>query len=251
MTTTQPSTERIEAHPVLEGYYARPEDRQNVVNTLFDDTARFYDRITGLMSLGTGLAYRKKVLRHVGVREGSRVLDLACGTGQVAAAALRLVGSTGEVLGVDPSQGMRLEAGRRRGIRVLDGKADRLPVPDAGFDFVTMGYALRHAGDLVAAFREMRRVLRPGGKVVILEITPPEGRTAHAILKCYLKRVVPLGAFVVTGNARARELMSYYWDSIERCVPPETILHALTTAGLKNAARSRTLGIFNEYVAEA
>jgi demethylmenaquinone methyltransferase / 2-methoxy-6-polyprenyl-1,4-benzoquinol methylase len=238
-------------HPVLDGFYSRPEQRQAVVTSLFDDTARYYDRITNLMSLGTGAAYRREVLRRIGVGEGSRVLDIACGTGQVSAAALRLVGPTGAVLGVDPSEGMRRIAEARRGIRTLAGTGERLPVDDASFDVVVMGYALRHVADLLTAFKEMRRVLRPGGVVAILEITAPEGATSRALLKFYLKHLVPPASLLVTGSPRAMKLMSYYWDSIERCVSPAAILEAMRQAGLLSPTRDRTFGIFNEYVAGA
>lgn len=238
-------------HPVLDRFYAQPAERQDVVNHLFDDTARHYDRITGLMSFGTGGRYRRDVLKRIGVGPGSRVLDIACGTGQVSAAALRLVGPTGVVTGVDPSEGMRRVAEARRGLRVLEGTADHLPVEDGSFDFVVMGYAMRHASDLIAAFREMRRVLRPGGTVAILEITPPEGRFARALLKVYLKHIVPPASLLVTGSRRSQELMSYYWESIERCVSPGAILDAMARAGLENPMRHRTIGIFNEYVAKA
>lgn len=236
-------------HPVLARYYADPSERQGVVNDLFNDTARYYDRITGMMSLGTGSAYRRSVLRRIGVGPGSRVLDVACGTGQVSSAAAGLVGQGGCVVGVDPSEGMRRIAEVRRGLRTIAGTAESLPVPDGSFDVVVMGYAMRHVADLVAAFGEMRRVLRPGGMVAILEITPPEGRVARALLRAYLKNIVPPASLLVTGSRRAMELMSYYWDSIERCVPPQTILDAMGRAGLRAPTRLRTLGIFNEYVA--
>jgi demethylmenaquinone methyltransferase / 2-methoxy-6-polyprenyl-1,4-benzoquinol methylase len=238
-------------HPVLPQFYAEPEQRASVVNSLFDDTARHYDRITWLMSLGTGAAYRRDALRRIGVRQGSSVLDVACGTGQVSAAALQLVGPAGVVVGVDPSDGMRHVAQTRRNICTLQGAAERLPVEDRSFDVVVMGYALRHVSDLITAFREMRRVLRPGGTVGILEITPPQGAIPRALLKLYLKRVVPPAALLATASWRARELMSYYWESIEQCVKPSAIMAAMETAGLQNPTRSRTLGIFNEYVSTA
>jgi demethylmenaquinone methyltransferase/2-methoxy-6-polyprenyl-1,4-benzoquinol methylase len=236
---------------VLPEFYVRPEERQAVLGGLFDDTARYYDRITGLMSGGTGARYRREVLQRIGVGPGSRVLDVACGTGQVSEAALTLVGPTGVVLGVDPSEGMRRVAEKRRGLRTVAGTAEKLPVGDGTFDFVVMGYALRHASDLIAAFLEMKRVLKPGGTVAILEITAPEGRFARAALKFYLKQIVPPASYVVTGNRRAVQLMRYYWDSIEQCVSPALILDAMGRAGLEGPTRHRTLGIFNEYVARA
>lgn len=236
-------------HPVLERYYASARERQATVNKLFDDTALHYDRITGLMSFGTGRRYRRQVLERLGVRAGAKVIDLACGTGQVSAAAMSLVGPSGLVVGVDPSEGMRRAAEASRGIRTLDGRADHIPVDDASFDFVVMGYALRHASDLLAAFREMGRVLRPGGTVCILEITPPERPLPRALLKFYLKHIVPPLSLAVTRRRRAHELMRYYWDSIENCVPPRSILDAMKAAGLAEPRRDRTLGIFNEYIA--
>jgi demethylmenaquinone methyltransferase/2-methoxy-6-polyprenyl-1,4-benzoquinol methylase len=250
-SASNPPPAPLAPHPVLDRYYAEPAERQAVVNSLFDDTARHYDRITSLMSFGTGGMYRREVLRRVGVRAGSRVLDIACGTGQVSAAALRLVGPTGLVIGVDPSEGMRRVAERRRKIRVLEGTAEHLPVESGSFDVVVMGYALRHVSDLIAAFTEMKRALRPGGTVAILEITAPEGRIARALLKAYLKHIVPPASLLVTGSRRSMELMSYYWDSIEQCVRPSLILEAMAEAGLQNPTRSQTISIFNEYISTA
>ena len=254
MQTAAPDSQTGSAlapHPVLDRFYERPEERQVVLRGLFDDSARYYDRITTLISAGTGANYRREVLQRIGVKPGDRVLDVACGTGQVSQAAAGLVGPGGLVLGVDPSDGMRRVAESRRGVRTVAGTAESLPLGDGTFDFVVMGYALRHASDLVAAFREMRRVLRPGGTVAILEITPPEGRLARAALKFYLKRLVPPATLLITGRRRAVQLMRYYWESIEQCVNPASILEAMERAGLEGPVRHRTLGIFNEYVAHA
>lgn len=242
-------TTEIAPHRIIPDFYAAPESRQGVVNDLFDDVARHYDRIVALMSMGTGTRYRRSVLERIGIGEGARVLDVACGTGLVSAEAKRLVGPTGEVLGVDPSEGMRAVATRRRGIIVREGTADSLPFPDGTFDFVVMGYALRHVADLVASFREMRRVLRPGGTVMILEITAPEQRLARALLRFYLKRIVPPASLLVTGSRPAMRLMTYYWETIAECVRPETILEAMELAGLEATSRHTTMRIFNEYAA--
>lgn len=219
-----------------------------MVNRLFDDAAGSYDRVTGLMSFGTGRRYRRDALRRAGVGPGARVLDVACGTGQVSAAAEALVGPTGTVLGVDPSAGMRRVAASR-GIRAVEGCAEQLPVADGAFDLVVMGYALRHVSDLEGAFLEMRRALRPGGRVLILEVTPPPGAVGRALLRAYLQAVLPTAALVVTGDRRAMDLMRYYWDSIAQCVPPRVILAAMGAAGLDRPSHHRIFGLLSEYTA--
>lgn len=248
---TVDETASLPPHPVLRSYYESPDDRQAVVNGMFDETAVHYDRVTGLMSFWTGGPYRRFVLKRAGVQEGSRVLDVACGTGQVSAAAKRLVGSSGTVLGVDPSEGMRAVAEARRGIQTVAGTADNLPVEDASFDFVLMGYALRHVADLRTSFEEMRRVLKPGGKVVILEIIAPQKPISRALVKFYLHRIVPPVSMVVTRSRKAKQLMEYYWESIDQCVRPEVILDALGEAGLKDATREGSMRFLSEYVATA
>jgi demethylmenaquinone methyltransferase/2-methoxy-6-polyprenyl-1,4-benzoquinol methylase len=250
LTAPPPQPRATPPHGVIARFYTEPSQRQGVVTGLFDDAARHYDRVTGLMSLGTGRWYRRSVLRRVGVGPGTNVLDVACGTGQVSRAAMDLVGARGEVLGVDPSAGMRRVAAAR-GVVAVEGSAESLPVGDAAFDVVVMGYALRHVADLHAAFAEMRRVLRPGGTVAILEITPPDSRPCRALLRVYLKRIVPPATLLVTRSRRAMELMSYYWESIEKCVPPPAILDAMSSVGFAGVRRERSLGIFNEYVARA
>ncbi len=243
---------------MLPDYFDSLPARGAMVDELFDDTARHYDRITGLLSFGSGGRYRREVLEQAGVRPGMRVLDLACGTGQVAEAAARLVGPGGEVVGVDPSVGMRAVAVekmkrlRERDAEVapfvaLAGGAEALPVADASFDAVTMGYALRHVPDLVGAFREMRRVLRPGGFVLALEISAPTNPLLHWPLKAYLRGVVPPLSRVLTGDPRSTTLMAYYWDTMAHCVPPEAILAAMREAGFDGPERRRLWGMFNNY----
>ena len=110
-----------------------------------------------------------------------------------------------------------------------------------------MGYALRHIGDLSAAFREFYRVLKPGGRLCILEITRPERAWSQAILKAYLRVLVPLAARLVARHRDTPELMRYYWDTIEACASPAVIRAALESAGFVEVGRHVELGIFSEY----
>jgi demethylmenaquinone methyltransferase/2-methoxy-6-polyprenyl-1,4-benzoquinol methylase len=246
---SSPGAPRIAPHPLLKSYYADEPGRKRRVNEMFDSSAPHYDWITGAMSFGTGRWYRGDVLKRHGVTTGTRLLDVGSGTGVIAALAQDLVGPTGVVVAVDPSEGMLAEA-RKAGVRdTRVGRGEQLPVGDAEFDILTMGYALRHVEDLVVTFREYLRVLKPGGRVLLLEITRPEGRVHYQMLKFYLKHVVPAMTRIVRRSADAEKLMRYYWDTIEACVPPAEILAALGTAGFTGARRHVLNGMFSEYSA--
>ena len=112
-----------------------------------------------------------------------------------------------------------------------------------------MGYALRHVADLEVTFAEYRRVLVPGGRALILEITPPDSRLPFLLLRTYMRWFVPLLAR--RHGPLPAELMAYYWDTIESCVPPATILRALDASGFARAERRVELGVFSEYSAAA
>jgi demethylmenaquinone methyltransferase/2-methoxy-6-polyprenyl-1,4-benzoquinol methylase len=235
-------------HPALQGYYERVEEKQAFVRELFDESAGVYDQIEGMMAFGTGRWYRRQALERAGLKAGLRALDVAVGTGLVAREAITLTGDRRLVLGVDPSAGMLHQARRLLGLPAVQGLGERLPCRDGSFDFVSMGYALRHLADLAVTFKEFRRVLRPGGVICVLELTRPAGRIGHALLKTYLQRVIPLVTRLTTRNRQAERLMRYFWDTIAACVPPEEILAALSCAGFGDVRRTVVLGIFSEYV---
>ncbi len=240
---------RVAPHPLLKSYYADEPARKRRVNEMFDVSAPHYDWITGAMSFGTGRWYRSDVLRRYGVTAGTRLLDVGSGTGVIAALAQKMVGPSGVVVAVDPSEGMLAEA-TKAGVRdTRVGRGEKLPVGDAEFDILTMGYALRHVEDLVTTFREYSRALKPGGRVLLLEITRPEGRVHYRLLKFYLKHVVPTLTRVFRRSAEAEKLMRYYWDTIEACVPPADILAALSAVGFIDVKRHVLNGMFSEYSA--
>lgn len=239
-------------HLPLTEYYENEAQRQQYVRRIFDRTAVDYDRIEQILAFGSGSRYRNRALRRAGLGRGAAVLDVGCGTGLVAREALKLIGQSGRLVGVDPSPGMLaqadlLQAGPGR-VQLLEGSAESLPVADESFDFVTMGYALRHIGDVRAAFREFHRALRPGGKVLILEITKPANAIAASLLKTYMRGVVPLIARAVSRGEGTPELWRYYWDTIEACVPPQRVLDTLLDAGFTRVRRQAELGLFSEYL---
>jgi demethylmenaquinone methyltransferase/2-methoxy-6-polyprenyl-1,4-benzoquinol methylase len=200
------------------------------------------------LGFGTGPWYRRDALRRAGLRPGMNVLDIATGTGLVAREACRLAGDRGTVIGLDPSAGMLVEARRALPIPFIRAFAERMPCRDASFDFVSMGFALRHVADLGLLFREIHRVLRPGATACILEITRPASPLAAASLRTFMTRVVPAFAGRAAQRAEARKLMDFYWDTIDACVAPATVLATLAAAGFPSPRRIVSVGLFSEYV---
>ncbi len=235
-------------HLPLTAYYADEHERHRFVQRIFDDTAADYDRVEKLLAFGSGPWYRRKALGRAHLKAGDRLVDVGIGTGLVAREALKIIGPDGTLTGVDPSPGM-MDQVKLPGVQLLTGRAEAMPCADASADFVTMGYALRHLSDLSAAFAEFHRVLRPGGRLLVLEITRPQGRLATLAMKTYMRAVVPSIARVVAKRGKTSELWRYYWDTIEACVPPETVLEALRAAGFKRVRRYAELGVFSEYTA--
>lgn len=245
-----PDGQRMPPHPELNQYYTGEKDRRRCLNRWFDTSAQHYDWISQAMSLGTGHRYRREALLRSGLVEGMSVLDVACGTGVIAGHAAQEVGPGGCVVALDPSIGMLREAARSRVRHAIQGVSEHLPVADASVDFVSMGYALRHVTDLCVVFKQYNRVLKPGGDLLILEVTPPRSRVYYYLLKFYMKFVVPTFTMLVSRSRHVGAMMTYNWDTIERCVPPDTIIAALQEAGFKQVNRRVALGIFSEYTAK-
>ena len=244
MTAPKP----IPPHPTLRSFYDSDAERQQYINELFDRGSVDYDLVNNVLSLGSGYRYRGEVLRRAGLREGMRVLDVATGTGPVAVAAKAIVGPSGVVIGVDPSAGMLQVARAKVDASFVQALGESLAFRSEYFDVLTMGYALRHVSDLGAAFRDYRRVLKPGGQVVIMEISVPRSRLGAGLLRRYMGSIAPFIARVTTRSRDTERMMRYYWKTTESCVPPETILDALREAGFRDVRRDLQYGILAEYI---
>ncbi|MDB5358368.1 MAG: demethylmenaquinone methyltransferase [Phycisphaerales bacterium] len=237
----------VAPHPPLPRYYGDERQRRLFVRGIFDSTACDYDRVERAMALGTGPWYRRQALARAGLRAGMNVLDVAVGTGLVAREAVTLAGDSRLVLGVDPSAGMLAETCRQLSIRVVRAMGEQLPLRDGAFDFLSMGYAMRHLSDLSVTFREFHRVLKPGGAACLLEITRPQGKLPTALLRMYMRRLVPLISRLTARTAQSPLLWQYYWDTIEACVSPASVMAAMRDAGFVDVRRRVELGVFSEY----
>lgn len=234
-------------HPPLTDYYGDAAHRQEFVRDIFDETAPWYDWAVRFMSFGSGDWYRREAVKRAGVKPGMRLLDLASGTGVVARAAAQVIGDPRKIVAVDPSIGM-LTSGRIAGPRV-EGTAETISFRDETFDAITIGFALRHFADLRIVFNECLRVLKPGGRLLILEITAPASAVGRKLLGVYMGGIVPAAIRLRTRSARAAQLYRYYWETTRDCVRPEVIMDAQRQAGFVDVVRNVELGIFSEYQA--
>ena len=236
-------------HSVLERYYPSHEARPGFVSNLFDAAAPHYDWVCRVMALGSGQSYRRQALVRAGFTPGMRALDIATGTGLIARSAAPMLEGRGGMVGVDASIGMLRQAEKHVGMPLVQGLAEGLPFRSGSFDFASMGYALRHVADLGVAFRECLRVLKPGGRLLILEISRPRSPLGLWATRAYLRRVLPVLARLGTWSGAAATLTRYHWDTIAECVPPEPIVGALETSGLVDVEHRVVAGLMSEYVA--
>ena len=251
---TQASTSRpggVEApHRPLTEFYQTPEERSSYIARLFNQSAEHYDWLSSVLAFGSDRRYRRFALERAGLRKGMKMLDVATGTGLVARAALDMGIPPNDIVGVDPSSGMLAQNQKNVGVPLVQGRGESLPFPDGAFDFISMGYALRHVESLPLFFQELKRVLKPGGTVLLLEISRPESKVVLQFLGFYLNTVVPILSRLRTNRKEVRELMHYYWATIAECVPPKTIVEALKEVGFSSVEQRRFGPVLNDYVAK-
>ncbi len=230
-------------------WYSTRFEKQRFLRRIFDDTAPRYDRIVRWGWFGTDATYRRNALLRAGVKPDMRVLDVASGTGLVARSLMSILRSPDLIVCVEPSPGMIAELRKTVPTIHHETTAERIPEPDASFEFLTMGFALRHVDDLEETFREFRRVLKPNGKALILEVTPPAG-PGKLLFRMYFKYLLPALSLALTADRQYWRLMRYYYESMEQMVSGEEILAKMRQAGFARVERRVLLGCFTEYLAE-
>jgi demethylmenaquinone methyltransferase / 2-methoxy-6-polyprenyl-1,4-benzoquinol methylase len=193
------------------------------VRSMFDRIAPVYDAMNRLMTAGLDQRWRREAAEAV-VRPGDRVLDSCCGTGDLAVAAAR---AGGNVTGVDFSRPM-LERARRKApeIEWVEGDALALPFADGSYDAATVGFGVRNLSDLDGGLRELRRVLRPGGRVAILEITRPRGMLAP-FYRLWFDVVIPLAGKLLPGGSA----YTYLPASVRRFPDPPGLARLMDESG--------------------
>ncbi len=206
-----------------------PGAKASLVRGIFARIAGRYDLLNGLLSLGLHRSWRRRAAAHLNLAPGSRVVDLCCGTGELTEALARLAGPE-NVVGVDFVPEM-LERARLRHpeLRFVEGDALATGLPEGTFDGASVAFALRNVEDVEALFREMIRLVRPGGQVVSLDLTRPDGLLGwlHGVV---LRWIVPLVGGLLSGQGGAYQ---YLARSIAEFLPVEEVAARMRRAGLE------------------
>ena len=220
---------------------------------MFDNISHRYDFLNHFLSAGMDIRWRKKAIALVDARPGERILDMATGTGDMAITLARTYPES-QVLGVDIAPQMLRIAGKKTASRGLDdrvsyqeGDSENLPMPDASFDHATVAFGVRNFEDLHRGLSEMQRVLRPGGRIVVLEFTRPRIFPFKQLFNLYFKYLLPLIGKIRSGDNRAYK---YLYESVQAFPDYERFNRELVEAGFQHAQyKTLTLGICAIYTA--
>jgi len=209
------------------------------VTAMFDSIAPVYDRLNTIMTAGRDGSWRRAAVRAAGVGAGDSAIDVACGTGRLSSLLADTVGPFGRVVGVDLSEGMIAQARRDHPdvvqLRFEVASALALPFEDGTFDAATIAFGLRNLADFESGFRELGRVVRPGGRVVCLELTMPRPRIWGRVFHATFRRLVPLAGRLFSVG----ETYRYLPASLDDFPDADALAATMVRAGLADVAYRR------------
>jgi demethylmenaquinone methyltransferase / 2-methoxy-6-polyprenyl-1,4-benzoquinol methylase len=231
--------------------YKESLSKKAQVAKMFNNISHRYDFLNNLLSLGIDKIWRKKAISVLKELKPAKILDVATGTGEFALQALEL--NPEKVIGIDISEGM-LEIGRKKilaknlgsKIELIQGDSEKIPFAQNKFDAVTVAFGVRNFEDLKRGLSEIRRVLRPGGMVVILEFSKPSKFPFKQVYSIYFRYILPRIGSIVSNDKAA---YTYLPKSVEAFPDGEDFLHILHDVGFKNTqCSSLTFGISSIYI---
>jgi demethylmenaquinone methyltransferase/2-methoxy-6-polyprenyl-1,4-benzoquinol methylase len=239
------------SHDTIVPFKDSEKSKKEQVASMFDQIAFRYDLLNRFLSGGIDMSWRKKAIRQLASLQPQKVLDVATGTGDVAIMTWRML-KPASVTGIDISEGM-LEIGRQKvaklllnsHIQLLKGDSEAINFPDNTFDAVTVAFGVRNFENLEQGLREMYRVVRPGGKVVILEFSKPRKVWFKGLYNLYMKIIAPKAGQWLSKN---KDAYSYLNQSVKAFPEGETFLHILQQVGFSETTLKRlSLGICTIY----
>jgi demethylmenaquinone methyltransferase/2-methoxy-6-polyprenyl-1,4-benzoquinol methylase len=239
------------AHDKVVPYEGSQKDKKEQVAEMFNDIAPRYDFMNRFLSAGIDIAWRRKALKTLLAIKPEEMLDVATGTADVSIMASRIL-TPKKIIGIDISEGM-LSVGRQKIIRqglsdiisLQTGDSEHIDFPDNRFDAVTVAFGVRNFADLAKGIGEIHRVLRPGGKLVVLEFSRPHMPGISGLYNLYMNHIAPRMGGIFSKNRAAYQYLN---DSVQRFPEGKAFLEVLENAGFKQTVCKRlSLGICSIY----
>ena len=244
----------IYPHDTVVPFKNSKESKKKQVENMFDKIAFRYDFLNRFLSAGIDVGWRKKAIRLLLSSQPKNILDVATGTGDFAITSYEIL-KPEKITGIDISEGMLeigrkkiIKAGLQQNIELINGDSEAILFDDNTFDAVTVAFGVRNFEHLEKGLDEIKRVLKPGGKLIVLECTKPSAPVIKQLYNFYMKTITPkIGKIIAKNN----EAYKYLNDSVLQFPEKESFIHILNQSDYRNAFyKTLTLGICTIYCAE-